>query len=725
MKQNARIGIKSTASIAASVAVAVFLQGCSNEAKFANGNRLTNNGADATAGSSPGQAGEFDDPTRSQIDDHAGGSWEPLAFTRVLPIVDRQEVSADIRPAFGQIDETIPMKVRAESRVEFRQVVRNDISNAFRQGHDGVVRTETFSVTRAGNLDLLVVVDNSTSMEEEQENLSQKLEALTSAIDDTNWQIAVVNMSNPCLRQNRIIKRGDADRVEAFRKAASVGMSNNVVEKGYPMAIRALKGECNGKYAPWLRDGSTVAVLIVTDEDNCGSNNGSDSCKNDYGKNATEMTEFLRQIRPTDKAKLYGIHWVPNDHSCGTALGEAWKYQEGISITSGYAGSICDADYTRTLNLISQNVRRAVVKEFVLADDPDLRVIEVAVDGEALASGYSVTGKKVIVDAGVTDGKTTLVVTYSSGGVAKFDSVTLNKIPDDNTISVVIDGVALDPSSWTYDPATRVLRFTARPADASVINVRYKEKTAWRNQFSLWRSDVVSASVGVAVNHVAMVGGWTFNAQTGTVTFADYPPEGATIGISYRVKSDYTTDYPVAISQPDKIQMVVAVDVATNEAVPVQFLGTAVRFAVNNVASVRIVRVTYDYGEANQEQTWELSTLPEEGTFEMVANPPGACTSDVRVEGKTLHFRCAPGDRATLHVEYKTITGRRSSFDVSAETGVDDSKIRLQSVVITVDGVETEDYQLAAGRLTFGAAAVANAKGDGSISAKGVRRKQH
>ena len=129
---------------------------------------------------------------------------------------------------------------------------------------------------------------------------------------------------------------------------------------------------------------------------------------------------------------------------------------------------------------------------------------------------------------------------------------------------------------------------------------------------------MVSASVGVAVNHVAMVGGWTFNAQTGTVTFADYPPEGATIGISYRVKSDYTTDYPVAISQPDKIQTVVAVDVTTNEAVPVQFLGTAVQFAVNNVAAGRIVRVTYDYREANQEQTWELSTLPEERTFEMV-----------------------------------------------------------------------------------------------------------
>ena len=47
MKQNARIGIKSTASIAASVAVAlaVFTQSCSNEAQFANGNRLSNNGA--------------------------------------------------------------------------------------------------------------------------------------------------------------------------------------------------------------------------------------------------------------------------------------------------------------------------------------------------------------------------------------------------------------------------------------------------------------------------------------------------------------------------------------------------------------------------------------------------------------------------------------------------------------------------------------------------------
>ncbi len=724
MKYEARFGASFRPSLSASLlAVAVFAlaSGCSNEAKFANGNRLAANGADATAGALPGQSEGFGDQTQSQIDDLAGGSWEPLAFTESLQIVDRQDVSADIRPAFGTLDENVSMKVRTESRTEFRQAVRNNVANAFRQGHDGVVRTETFAVTRAGLLDILVVVDNSTSMEEEQQNLAQKLDALTSAVDDTNWQIGVINMSSPCLRLGRVIKRSDSDRTSAFLQAASVGMNNNVIEKGYPMAIRALKGECNGRYNPWIREGSTVAVLVVSDEDNCGSNNGSNSCARDYGKNATEMTDFLRQIRTPDKSKLYGIHWIPNDHSCNTALGEAWKYQEGITISGGYAGSICDADYTQTLQQISQNVRKSVVKEFILSDNPDMRVVEVAVDGQTLGSGYTVNGKKVVLDSASSDGKTMLVVTYSSGGVAKFDSVTLTKVPDDGTISVTVDGNLLDPTAWTIDPATRILRFVTQPAENASILVSYKEKITWRDQFSLGRGDVVPATVSVLVAGTA-TGGWSFDAQTGTVVFAVPPPEGAAIAVSYRVASDYTTVYPVAVSQADKVLGVTAVDAATGEPVTIVFRGTSVQFNASDVQPGRVIRVTYDYGEANQNQTWELASLPEEGTFNMVADPVGACTSDVRVEGKTLHFRCAPGDEATLHIEYKTITGRHATFDVSSQTGVDDSRIRLQTVVVTVDGIETQDYQLAAGKLTIGPAIVATAKGEGTISAQGIKR---
>ncbi|NDE14179.1 hypothetical protein EBZ80_04540 [bacterium] len=694
--------------------------GCSTEAQFASAKRLASNGADATATDSSADA--FGDRTQSQIDDLSGGAWEPFSFTRTLNLVDRQDVSADIRPAFGLVDETVQMKVAPESQAGFRQIVRNDVTNSFRQGHDGVVRTETFPVSKAGLLDILVVVDNSTSMAEEQQNLAEKLEALTNDVDDTNWQIGVINMSTPCLRLNRLIKRSDADRVDAFRQAASVGMNNGVIEKGYPMAIRALKGECNGRYNPWIRQGSTVAVLVVSDEDNCGSNNGPNSCALDYGKNATEMIQFLRQIRPADKAKLYGIHWIPNDKSCRTALGEAWKYQEGINLTGGYAGSICDADYTTTLQKIARDVRKSVVKEFTLSDSPDMRVVEISVDGQNLGSGYTINGNKVVLDQASSDGKTMLVVTYSYGGVAKFDSVTLTKTPDDGTISVTVDGAEVDSSGWTFDPATRVLTFGSRPADRAAIDVRYKEKVSWRSSFALGRADVVGGSVRVAVNG-SVATGWTFDARTGTVAFDVPPPEGASIAVNYRMNPDFTTTYAASVSQLDKVKSVTAVDASTGVPVAVNLSGNSVVFDRADVQPGRVVVVSYDYGEDTEDQTWELASMPEEGSFKLEANPPGACTSDVRVDGKTLHFRCAPGDRASLHIEYKTITARHGSFDVSPETGVDDSRIRLQKIDVKVDDVETSDYHLAAGRLTFGAATVAKAKGEAVVSASGVRRR--
>ena len=191
--------------------IAISASSCSDEAEFSNGARARGGDSDAMQGGLPG-AGSDLDPSRNQVDESGNSKWEPFFFTRTDAVVERSDVSTRIVPAFGQVEETVTMKVRPPSRAEFRQAVRSNIVDSFVQGHDGAVRTETFAVSRAGLLDILVVVDNSTSMEEEQANLSQKLAALTSAIDDTNWQLGVINMSSPCLRLGRVIRRNDADR---------------------------------------------------------------------------------------------------------------------------------------------------------------------------------------------------------------------------------------------------------------------------------------------------------------------------------------------------------------------------------------------------------------------------------------------------------------------------------------------------------------------------------
>ncbi|MEY4632376.1 MAG: hypothetical protein RIQ81_2496 [Pseudomonadota bacterium] len=698
---------------------AASLNACSQEAEFANGSRVQGAGSDALAGDMSGPGAGFD-PSSTGYSDDFGDAWEPFSFTRYDQVVERKDVAVQIRPAFGEVEENLTMQVKPESRAEFRQLVRNNVVDSFTQGHDGAVRTETFAVSRAGLLDILVVVDNSTSMEEEQANLSQKLGALTSAIDDTNWQLGVINMSSPCLRLSRVIRRNDVDRDAAFREAASVGMNNNVVEKGYPMAIRALKGECLGSSNPWIRPGSTVAVLVVSDEDNCGSNNGSRSCAFDYGKNATEMVEFLRTIRPSDRAKLYGIHWIPNDRSCSTALGEAWKYQEGVAATGGIAGSICEADYSTTLRRISQDVRRSVSKEFSLAEAPDMRVLQVAVDGESLSAGYTISGHTLKLDQ-ANDGRTTLVVTYSSGGVPRFDSVPLTKMPDEDTVQVTVNGVLLPESDWSFDPATKTLRFSSQPPERAAIQLRYKEKVTWKTSFSLGRTDIVPATVKVDVNGTGAAD-YSLSADGSTIQFPAPPAEGARISVSYRVRGDYTTSYPVSLSSPAKIDSVRASDVDTGENIPVAFAGDAVVFERDSVTPFRKVLVIFDYGEEDSQQTWELADYPEDGTFTMTADPPGACTSDVSVTGKTLSFKCNPGDRATLSISYRAITARRSTFDLSEELGREDSRVRLKKLQVTVDGKETKDFELARGRLVLGAGVVSTAHDAITITGEGLRK---
>ncbi|RYZ49820.1 MAG: hypothetical protein EOP07_23905, partial [Proteobacteria bacterium] len=115
-----------------------------------------------------------------------------------------------------------------------------------------------------GTADILIVVDNSDSMDAEQKNLSSKLTSLLSSLKDIDWQIGVV--STTVKTENKvdkceidIIKSSDSDIESRFSKAVSKGTNGATNEQGIRQAVNGLK--CPQK--PWVRADSTVAVLIL------------------------------------------------------------------------------------------------------------------------------------------------------------------------------------------------------------------------------------------------------------------------------------------------------------------------------------------------------------------------------------------------------------------------------------------------------------------------------
>src|SRR5690606_11022556 len=131
------------------------------------------------------------------------------------------------KPAFGLVEQRLTLKQKPPISKTVRQIERPKREETFDQGHDGAPTDETVKVSDLGKVDLLVVIDNSDSMDGEQTNLKTKLPALTKHLQKTDWRIAVVTTDSSCLRGGRVINKGDADAEKAFETAVGAGIGGD------------------------------------------------------------------------------------------------------------------------------------------------------------------------------------------------------------------------------------------------------------------------------------------------------------------------------------------------------------------------------------------------------------------------------------------------------------------------------------------------------------------
>lgn len=245
-----------------------------------------------------------------------------------------------------------------------------------------------------GKADILIVVDNSDSMEKEQKNLSTKLSSLLSSLKDIDWQIGVVsttvkteNKADKC--EIDIIKSSENDIESRFVKAVSKGTSGATNEQGIRQAVNGLK--CPQK--PWVRGDSTVAVLILSDEDNCS--NGKGCTKGTPGLDKQYLIDYVeKDLKRTVgmNAGFYGIFYPPAQ-VCKTALNKANIYQALVDYRAmgkmNY-GNICDESYHETLQRISNNIAKLLTSQFKLKQVPVAGSVQInghKANGDAIGSG--------------------------------------------------------------------------------------------------------------------------------------------------------------------------------------------------------------------------------------------------------------------------------------------------------------------------------------------------
>jgi hypothetical protein len=406
------------------------------------------------------------------------------------------------------------------------------------QGYLGEPRTQAFEQGEWGQLDLLVVVDDSGSMAEEQVNLASKLDPLLKYVARSDWRIAVVTTDPADGCQRALIEKADADAKARFRDAVAAGTGGSGEERGLLQAVAGLKAQCLGA-KPWVRPDSTVSVLVVSDEDNCYLDDKSGyGCSGKLDRDADYLADYLATIRsPGEDARVYGLVWHPTTAKaqCTSALKQADTYAPLIEQTKGKWGSICDADYTATLEGISEDIARILKAEVELETAPDAGSLAVTVDGKPWTE-FELDGRKVRFTKTPPFGAKVEVGYRVGEGGAVAREFELDKTPVAQSLSVSVDGESLDPAAYRWDEEKQRLVFAEAPAEKAKIEVDYQERVELRSAFDIGPS-ANARSIRVFVDGAPLEDGVAYDAATGLVTVTPPPPAGSAVKITFKERA--------------------------------------------------------------------------------------------------------------------------------------------------------------------------------------------
>ncbi len=671
-------------------------------------------GVDAAAdGAGDDAADGGSDDVADGADSADSGSDDGVEIPEIKKITSEQEFPAqtfgdanatkDLDGAFLSQELTL-MRNYTNKNVQKKQITRQQLIDSFDQGNSGATETQAFDQVANRPLDLLVVIDNSNSMTEEQKNLSTKLAPLLSFIQDTDWQIGIVTTDpdQTCLR--KLVKKGDANALTAFAQGVTAGVAGSNNERGLLQAYRSISGDCpaGGPAQTWVRPESTLGVLIVSDEDNCSD--GLD-CPGKAYANATFLTNYLSSIRELGKnARVYGLIWHPSQDKtmCPTAANKANIYAQVIDASQGTWGSICDADYSATLGQISQNIMVTLNSKFTLRFAPDPGTVRVFLDTTEITTGFTVTGKVVDFNPPPADG-TKVTISYKYGAQPIRTRFNLRATPIPDRLYVTVNGAIVPPADYTVNPAVPAVDFVMPPAERSKVVVTYTKEQALNTQFSVG-DNIKPGTLTVKVNNVETTA-YTVAEPIGAVSFTMAPPESATIDFAYMAVGSAILVYPFNSGYGEPKDLV-AYDSATMTQVTVKygkdlFGNPLVFFLPNEYVEGRKLTLRYD-NVPRQRFDVELAMDPVPGYTKATG---GMVTCDKEpnlvVQGRIVKVDgCGfADDVTTVSVDYRYVVQAVQEFTFTG------SKLPapgdFQEWHVFVNGTETTDFVRSGVKISF------------------------
>ncbi len=236
-------------------------------------------------------------------------------------------------------------------------------------------------------VDILIVIDNSGSMEYEQKNMASRVRNMLSILRGLDYRIAVTTTDpRATFTSNKVKYYGDGDLIPIANLGGKLWIDSTMDEQeaqynlgqtlqrpetgsGTEQGIRATyrfveKATTAGHaYNGFFRHGANFASLIISDED-----------ESDVKANNDPVNLLNLVANRFNAQKVFSIHAIvtrPGDTACRSTYGYAYgeRYKRATDLTGGILGSVCETDYAHQVSGIAEEIRD-MVKNITLACEP-------------------------------------------------------------------------------------------------------------------------------------------------------------------------------------------------------------------------------------------------------------------------------------------------------------------------------------------------------------------
>lgn len=456
--------------------------------------------------------------------------------------VKKSDTKGDISKGSESVDQKKQSPTMREVTLDFKQVARPIKSISKLQGVDANNNVEEFTAENIGIIDILIVLDDSSSMSDEIAKVANNLPQLLEFIGDSNWQIRTTTTTPTPLIGCNLLQafnsESSADPSREFKGQIDAlrvfgGKSGN--EQGILQAVNTIGCSLN----PWVRNDSDLVVLFVSDEDNCsdGDCNGRNESPMDL-KNMMESKIVGQNTTRTFgvDSRIYGLFWIPGEN-CDTAYNVGNQYHSLVADSNGYAGSICDQNFDNTFRAISEDIRLKSKKNFKLQYKPENN-LQVFVNESLLMQGkdYLLSNDTILFQNNLIEGST-IRVEYSYGSTDKINSIDLPENIDDIVEVKILNpqGATTILESKAFKVINNSIVFEIEPEAGSEIIISYRDKHPDFSLISKYEIGIAEeGSIIVKVNNISYT---DFKYDGNWVKLDPPPPDESDIEITFIPKN--------------------------------------------------------------------------------------------------------------------------------------------------------------------------------------------